>query len=156
MSKVLLADDDPFLIQIYSTRLNRDGHQVICCADGQQALNQIQEQNPDLVVLDIMLPKLNGLDVLTAIKENKQLAKIPVVILSNLSHAEEQEEAKRRGATEFLAKIDYSPSQVVKALQKYLSKPSVSNSTKTNSNSDNNNPKDLKNQRTPKTATNNK
>ena len=127
MSKVLLADDDPFLTQIYSTRLIRDGHQVICCADGQQALNQIKEQNPDLIVLDIMLPKLNGLDILSAVKEDKQLAKIPVIILSNLSHKEEQEEAKSRGATEFLAKVDYTPNQVIMVLQRYLSKTELKN-----------------------------
>ncbi len=122
MAKIVIADDDPFLIQIYSTRFSRDGHEVLATTDGQSALDKIKETKPDLVILDIMLPKLSGLDVLSAIKEDRQLSKIPVVILSNLSHAEEQEEAKKRGATEFLAKVQYTPSQVVQALQKYLPK----------------------------------
>ncbi len=122
MAKILIADDDPFLTQIYSTRLTKDGHQVVACSDGQTALQKAIETKPDLIVLDIMLPQLNGLDVLSSIRENKQLAKIPVIMLSNLTHAEEQEEAKRRGATEFLAKVQMSPSQVVAALQKYLPK----------------------------------
>ena len=122
MAKILIADDDPFLTQIYSTRLTKDGHQVEACADGQTALDKTLEIKPDLVILDIMLPKLNGLDVLSAIRDNKQLSKTPVVMLSNLTHAEEQEEAKRRGATEFLPKVQLTPSQVVTALQKYLPK----------------------------------
>jgi len=122
MSKILIADDDPFLIQIYSTRLTKDGHQVISCTDGQTALEQITAVKPDLIVLDIMLPKISGLDVLTSIKTDKQLAAIPVVILSNLTHPEEQTEAKNRGADQFLAKVQYTPSQVIAELQKYLPK----------------------------------
>src|SRR5687768_16246557 len=122
MSKIILADDDPFLIQIYSTRLTKDGHEVITCSDGQQALDTILTQKPDLVVLDIMLPKLNGLDILSSLRENKQFAKLPIIILSNLTHGQEQEDAKKRGATEFMAKINYTPSQVMTELQKYLPK----------------------------------
>jgi CheY-like chemotaxis protein len=122
MSKILIADDDPFLIQIYSTRLAKDDHQVIACNDGQEAIEKILETKPDLIVLDIMLPKLNGLDILSSVRENKQFSKTPIVILSNLTHPQEQEEAKRRGATEFLSKIQYTPSQVITELQKHLPK----------------------------------
>ena len=131
MAKIVIADDDPFLIQIYSTRLTKDGHEVISCADGQSALDKIIETKPDLVVMDIMLPKLNGLDVLSAVRANKQLSKIPVVILSNLTHPDEQEEAKKRGATEFLAKIQFTPSQVIKALQKHIKSGNSGKKTET-------------------------
>lgn len=126
MAKIILADDDPFMIQIYSTRLSKDGHQIISCTDGQQAVDKAKEINPDLIVLDIMLPKLNGLDALSAIKADSRLKHIPVVILSNLSHPEEREEAQKRGAEEFLAKVQFTPSQVVAVLQKYLSGASSS------------------------------
>ena len=122
MAKIILADDDPFLTKIYSTRLSKDGHEVVTCADGQQALDKILEIKPDLVVLDIMLPKLNGLDVLSAVRAQKNLAKLPIVILTNLIHNEEQTEAMKRGATAFLAKIQFTPSQVMTELEKYLPK----------------------------------
>lgn len=120
MSKILIADDDPFLIKIYSTRFTQDGHDVIACTDGESALRQTIEEQPDLVVLDIMLPRLSGLDVLTALQEDKKTKSIPVVFMSNLSQEEEQKEAKDRGATDFLVKAKYTPSQVIEALQKYL------------------------------------
>jgi CheY-like chemotaxis protein len=122
MATIILADDDPFLTKIYSTRLSNDGHEVITCADGQTAVDSIKDNEPDLIILDIMLPRLNGLDVLTMVRQDKSLKDIPVVILSNLTHPEEQKEANKRGATAFLPKVKYTPSQVVAALQPYLPK----------------------------------
>jgi len=125
MAKVLIADDDPFLLKIYSTRLTQDGHEVLTASDGQSALDMALSEKPDLLVLDIMLPRLNGLDVLSELKSNSGVSKISVVFLSNLAQPEEQEEAKKRGADEFLIKARLTPSQVVEALQKYTGPPVV-------------------------------
>lgn len=123
MARVLIADDDPFLLKIYSTRLTQDGHEVMTASDGQTALEMAISEKPDLLVLDIMLPRLNGLDVLTELKSNSAANKIAVVFLSNLAQPEEQEEAQKRGADEFLIKARLTPSQVVEALQKYTGPP---------------------------------
>lgn len=120
MAKILIADDDPFLIQIYSTRFSKDGYEVETCADGEMALSKAKELKPDLVILDIMLPKMSGLDVLSELKADQSTAKIPVVILSNLTSVEEQEQAMERGAVAFLSKIRHTPSQVVREVEKYL------------------------------------
>lgn len=124
MSKIIIADDDPFLIKIYSTKLSQEGHDVIPCNDGQEALEKITSESPDLVLLDVMLPRLNGLDVLASMQEEKKTKNIPVVFLSNLAQDEEQEAAKKNGAAAYLIKARYTPSQVIEALQPYLNKPS--------------------------------
>jgi two-component system alkaline phosphatase synthesis response regulator PhoP len=120
MARILLADDDPFLVQIYSTRLGKDGHEVVTCGDGEAALEKTKEWKPELVVLDIMLPKLTGLEVLASLKGDAGTSKIPVVILSNLTSAEEQDKARELGAVAFLTKVEHTPSQVVKELEKYI------------------------------------
>ena len=96
MARVILADDDPFLIKIYKTRLTQDGHEVVTCSDGETALEESLKQKPDLVVLDIMLPRLNGLEVLSGIRADKKCKDVPVVFLTNLAQEEEQKEEVKR------------------------------------------------------------
>jgi CheY-like chemotaxis protein len=120
MARILMADDDPSLVQMYSTRLIKDGHEVEVCGDGESALARIKEMKPDLVVLDIMLPKLTGLEVLEMMRADSATSKIPVVVLSNLSSPEEQQKAKELEVAAFLTKVHYTPSQVVSELEKYV------------------------------------
>lgn len=120
MAKVIIADDDPFLIKIYSTRLRQEGHEVITCYDGQTALQQIKEHQPDLAVLDIMMPRLHGLDVLHEMRQDKKLKKIPVIFFSNLTNPDDRKEAEELEASEFLEKAKLTPSQVIAAIHKYI------------------------------------
>lgn len=120
MPKILIADDDPFLIKIYSTRLRQEGHEVFTCYDGQTALDQIKQNQPDLVVLDIMMPRLHGLDVLAEMRQDKKLKKTPVIFFSNLTHPDDRKEAEELGAAEFLEKAKLTPSQVIAAIHKYV------------------------------------
>ncbi len=120
MSKILIADDDAFLIKIYSTHLRNDGHEVITCTDGQSALEESIAQTPDIIMLDIMLPRMNGLDVLEEIRKHKLTKSIPVICLSNLTQEEEQQAALDLGANEFLIKARLTPSQIIEVLHKYI------------------------------------
>ncbi len=120
MAKVIIADDDPFLIKIYSTRLRQEGHEVITCIDGQTALEEIKKHAPDLAVLDIMMPRLHGLDVLTEMRKDKKLKKTPVIFFSNLTNPDDLKEAQTLGASEFLEKAKLTPSQVITAIHKYI------------------------------------
>lgn len=131
MSKILIADDDAFLIKIYSTHLQQDGHEVITCTDGQSALEQAISQEPDVILLDIMLPRMNGLDVLEEIRSSRQTKSTPVICLSNLNQDEDQKAALDLGANEFLIKAKLTPSQIIEVVHKYLKAPKSSKSSDT-------------------------
>jgi len=118
MKKILLVEDDPFLIDIYTTKLKDSGFSVQTVADGEEAINKIKEEKPDLVVLDIVLPHVDGWEILNQIKADKELKKIKVILLSNLGQKEEVEKGLKLGATKYLIKAHYTPGQVVEEIKK--------------------------------------
>ena len=118
MKKVLLVEDDPFLIDIYTTKLKDSGFSIHVAADGEEAINKIREERPDLIVLDVVLPHYDGWEILKEIKADKTLNKIKVIILSNLGQREEVEKGLKLGATKYLIKAHYTPSQVVEEIKK--------------------------------------
>ena len=91
MKQILLIEDDPFLIDIYSTKLKDSGFSVEVASDGEQALVKMKEKKPDLVLLDIVLPKLSGWEILRKIKGEANLKNLKIIILSNLGQKEEVE-----------------------------------------------------------------
>ena len=118
MKKILLVEDDPFLIDIYTTKLKDSGFSVQTVADGEEAINKIKEEKPDLVVLDIVLPHVDGWEILNQIKADEKLKKIKVILLSNLGQKEEVEKGLKLGATKYLIKAHYTPGQVVEEIKK--------------------------------------
>ncbi len=120
MSNILLVEDDPFLIDIYTTKLEQDGFSVNVAKNGQEAFELLKKKVPDLLVLDIVLPQTDGWDVLGKIKENEKWRKIPVVILSNLGQKAEVEKGLRLGAEKYLIKAHYTPAEVVEEIKKIL------------------------------------
>jgi DNA-binding response OmpR family regulator len=120
MAKILFVEDDPLIIKIYTTRLTADGHQVISADEGQTGLALAQKELPDLMVLDIMMPKMDGFGVLTAVRSMAQLKNIPILIYSNLAQEDEIARAKKLGATEFVIKANVSPTEMVNKIKQYL------------------------------------
>ena len=118
--KILVVEDDEFLLELYSTKLQMEGFQVFSANDGERGLRYAKEKNPDLILLDIVLPKMDGLDVLRKIKENKDTEKIPVVLLTNLSQKDEVQEGLKAGAKDYLIKAHFMPSEVVEKIKKLL------------------------------------
>jgi two-component system cell cycle response regulator len=110
---IVLADDEPFIRLAYKEGLERAGYIVEAAENGEEALAKVHAHKPDLVMLDLMMPKMNGFEVLKRIKSDPDLKHTEVVILSNLSQAEDEKEAAEGGATDFLVKSDYSMEQVV-------------------------------------------
>ena len=119
MKKVLLVEDDPFLIDIYTTKLKGSGFVIQVATDGNEAINKIKEEKPDLIVLDIVLPHVDGWEILRSVKADKKLADTKVIVLSNLGQKEEVEKGLKLGATKYLIKAHYTPSQVVEEIKKY-------------------------------------
>lgn len=120
MRTILLTEDDPFLIDIYSTKLREAGFKVEIAEDGRECLDKIKEKKPDVLVLDIVLPQIDGWEILKEIKEDRNLKDLKVIVFSNLGQKEEVEEGLRLGATKYLIKAHYTPSEVVKEIKKVL------------------------------------
>ncbi len=119
MKKILLVEDDPFLIDIYSTKLKEAGFEVEVVQDGQDVLTRLGEKKPDLLVLDIVLPHLDGWEILSSIK-NGNAKDLKVVVLSNLGQKEEVQKGLKLGAVKYLIKAHYTPSEIVKEIQEIL------------------------------------
>ena len=122
MKKILLVEDDPFLIDIYSTKFKQMDFDVILAKDGAEALKAMERDNLDFVILDIVLPHVDGWQVLREMKkiEKKKKKKFKILILSNLGQKEEVEKGLRLGATKYLIKSDFTPSEVVQEIKKLI------------------------------------
>jgi DNA-binding response OmpR family regulator len=116
--KILLIEDDPLLIDIYSTKLKEKGHEVVIEISGDKALESALSETPDTILLDIVLPHQDGWAILKELKKHKVARDIPVVILSNLGQDEELEKGKELGAALYLLKAKHTPSEVVSELEK--------------------------------------
>ena len=124
MKKILLVEDDPFLIDIYTRKLKRAGFETVVAEEGKEALKLLQQKTFELVILDIVLPEVDGWAILKEIKElkqkNRDLENLKIIILSNLGQKEEVEKGLKLGATKYLIKAHYTPSQVVEEIKKIL------------------------------------
>lgn len=121
MKNILLVEDDLFLIDIYSTKLKMAGFSVDVATDGETAIKKLNEETPDLLVLDIVLPKVDGWEILEKIQsqksEIKKLEELKIIVLSNLGQKEEVEKGLKLGATKYLIKAHYTPSDVVEEIK---------------------------------------
>ncbi len=118
--KILLVEDDSFLLSMYATKFELEDFKVVMAEDGEKAIRLATKEMPDIVLLDILLPKLDGFEVLRKLKENSETAKIPVILLTNLSQKDEIEQALKMGAEDYLIKAHFMPSEVVEKIKKIL------------------------------------
>lgn len=121
MSKILLAEDDKFTSRAYKNGLEEAGFEVKVVETGTEALESVEEEKPDLLLLDLMMPKLDGVSVLKQMKENPETDKIPVIILTNLSDKKTLAAALEVGATDYLVKTDFTLDDVVAKIKAKLS-----------------------------------
>jgi two-component system, OmpR family, alkaline phosphatase synthesis response regulator PhoP len=116
--KIVLADDEQFIAVAYSDGLTRAGYQIVVAHDGQEAFDKVKAEKPDLVLLDLIMPKKSGFDVLKELKAIPELAEIPVMVLSNLSQATDAAETKKLGAIDFIVKAEISLQDLVNRIDK--------------------------------------
>jgi len=112
-AKILLVEDDNFLAGMYNAKLNIEGYSVDLASDGEQGLKLAKEGSPDLILLDIILPKLSGFEVLKAIKKDGKTKNIPVILLTNLGQRDDVSKGLALGANDYLIKAHFMPSEVV-------------------------------------------
>ena len=120
MKKVLLVEDDPFLSEIYITKLKNAGFLTDLAIDGRDALLKVDKFKPNLLLLDIVLPKLDGWAVLRKLRKEKKVGRMKIVILSNLGEREDIRKGEDLGISGYLIKARHTPSEVVEAVKKLL------------------------------------
>ena len=118
--RILLVEDDRFLRKAAETTLKQQGYAVITAADGEEALRVARSAPPDLILLDVIMPKLNGFQVLDALKKDPTTAHIPVIILSNLGQDRDVQQAMEAGATAYFIKADLSLQALVQRVGETL------------------------------------
>ena len=120
--KVLIADDEPDILEILKYNLVNEGYQVFTAKDGDEALDKAKLTQPDLVILDIMMPKINGLDVLKKLREQDETQNIPVIVLTALIQDREKMESITRGADDYIVKSETMPGDVIQKIHRVLEK----------------------------------
>ncbi len=118
--KILVVDDEDSVREIYRHEFLNNGYTVVVAQDGEEGLLKAGEERPDMMLLDIMLPKMSGIEVLRALKENELTKKIPVLLLTNLGEETIIKEGFELGADGYLLKVSYTPSQVVDEVKKFF------------------------------------
>lgn len=123
MKSILLVEDDPFLTDIYTTKLREAGFLTEIATDGERALRRLSEKKFDLLLLDVVLPRVDGWKILSEIKKAPHQyggEGLKIVILSNLGQREEVKKGLKLGATKYLIKAHYTPSEVVGEIKKVI------------------------------------
>lgn len=120
--KILLVEDDSFLLGMYASKFEMEDFSVIIAEDGDKAIRLALKESPDIILLDILLPKTDGFEVLRQLKANSATAAIPVILLTNLSQKDKIEQGLKMGAKDYLIKAHFMPSEVVDKIKKILDK----------------------------------
>ncbi|HLC49152.1 MAG TPA: response regulator [Candidatus Andersenbacteria bacterium] len=120
--KILIIEDDTFIVSVVKKRLDKEGYDISTAKDGVQALEHLKNEVPDLILLDVVMPGINGFEVLKKIKADPRYDNMAVIIFSNLSQEHEIEEGKKLGADEFLVKSNFTPQEVIETINALLKK----------------------------------
>ncbi len=118
--KMLLIEDEIILAEMYKDRFEKEGFEMIVAFDAEEGLKLTKKEKPDLIILDILLPRGNGISFLQKMRGISQMADIPVVVLSNYDLPQTKEDALELGAKAYLIKTDFTPDQLIKEIKKYL------------------------------------
>src|SRR5262249_9576047 len=120
MKKILFVEDDLMILRIYRARFQTDGYEVEVATDGEAALDCLKKNTPDAVVLDLQLPKVNGVEVLKHIRSQAATKQLPVIVFSNAFLGQLVEDAWKAGATKCLTKASCTPKQLLQVLETAL------------------------------------
>jgi CheY-like chemotaxis protein len=120
MAKILVVEDDQLMSRVYEKLFSFENYEVFIAKDGAEGLSMAQQQLPTVILLDIMMPKMNGFQVLASLKQNPATSKIPVIILTNLAGKADAEEALTKGAVRYIIKSEQDPTQVVAIVKEII------------------------------------
>lgn len=118
--KIMIVEDDVFVMDIYQTKLAQEGFEIIPALNGVEAMEKLQTITPDLMLLDIIMPYMDGLEVLRKVKADERLKNIPVILLTNLSQKDDIDKGLGLGANDYLIKSHFTPSEVLEKIKEYI------------------------------------
>jgi DNA-binding response OmpR family regulator len=118
--KILIVEDDKFLRELIVRKLTNENYEVVEAVDGEQGLQKTKETKPDLVLLDLILPGIDGFEVLAQKKEDPFIASIPVIVLSNLGQKEDVDKGLSLGATDYLIKAHFTPGEIIEKVRNII------------------------------------
>ena len=113
MKKILLIEDEEIMIGLLQRKLTKEGYEILVAGDGEEGLKVMREVKPDLILLDIIMPKMGGFEVMEKINKDPELKKIPVIVISNSGQPVELDRAQKLGAKDWLIKTEFDPQEVV-------------------------------------------
>lgn len=117
---ILLVEDNEFIRNMYKLKLSKAKYDVVEAEDGAVGLKKISESNPNLILLDLMMPNIGGLEVLEELKKHKKVPELPVIVLTNMMDPKTAEDCKALGACDYIIKTDVTPAEVVEKVKVYL------------------------------------
>ena len=120
--KILLIEDEEIIINVLERKLIQGGYKTFVARDGEEGIKKIKEEKPDLVLLDIIMPKKGGFEVMEEMQEDQEMKKIPIIIISNSGQPVELDKAQRLGAKDWLIKTEFDPEEVLKKVIKQIGK----------------------------------
>jgi CheY-like chemotaxis protein len=126
--KILIVDDEPDILRLTSLRLRKLGYDVLTAVDGKEALDAIRNENPDLVLLDLIMPLMSGADVCKSAKSDEELRHIPIILFTAHSNAMDDEKAKKLGADDYIVK-PFDPGELINKIERILTEQVASGST---------------------------
>jgi len=118
--KILVVEDDKFLRELIAQKIMKEGYDVIEAVDGEKGAESIRKEKPDLVLLDLILPGIDGFEVLAKMKSDPSTSEIPVIILSNLGQKDDIEKGLEMGANDYMIKAHFTPAEIIEKVRAVL------------------------------------
>ena len=118
--KILVAEDDEFLSKVYEVKLEKEGYSIVKAMDGEQAVTYAKSELPDLIILDLVMPKKNGFEALDEIKADPATKDIPVIILSNLGQDSDVQKGLDKGASDYIVKANTTIAEVMEKINTFM------------------------------------
>lgn len=119
-NRIIIIEDEKMLAEMYATKLEMEGFKAMTALDGKEGLELVKKEKPDLILLDIILPKLDGFLVLKEIKKDPDVKNIPVLMLTNLGQESDVKKGKKLGADGYFVKANHSPAEIVEKVKQFL------------------------------------
>ena len=119
-SKILIAEDDQFILKAMTTKLTKEGYEVKIAVDGVQLMDLLKSYIPDLIILDLLMPKKDGFEVIKEVKEDPKLKNIPILIASNLGQSSDIQQVLNLGATDYIIKSEFTLESLVQKIKNII------------------------------------
>ena len=126
MKKILIVEDNKLIASVYQSKLRNEGFDIEVAADGETGLQFLSKSSPDLILLDLVLPKLSGADFLTKVRQDPQWAQLPVIVFTQTHSPDLLQAAWKAGATQVLSKATSTPKEIIETIKKAVNPPSSS------------------------------